>query len=364
IYVDSVSSTINGACFVNDSVGYIAQNHKLAAKTTNGGENWFSIIHPVISSDSHCEDVFFLDENIGFIVGNDDLYNDFIYKTTDGGLTFTEKTNLHNRTLYSVHFKENKGVIVGKGIVGSLKGSFTTDLGETWNSSTFSGTSVVSTLNKVRFISNDTVLAIGESGLIFKSIDGGKNFNYVQTPFNGVGFQGISFKNKDSIYISGRSSSNYGNNNCVLLSTDMGDTWQNIIDTNVVTNKYIIKGIEIDMYNKVWLYGNRSSIFTNAAEQVSVLDNDIINNSFELKQNFPNPFNPITTINFNLSTSSKIELIIYDLLGNKVKELIDEYREAGNHKINFDASNLSSGTYFYTLKANNLLICKKMTLLK
>lgn len=296
----------------------------------------------------------------GFIVGRNSLNSDFVLKTTDGGYTFTTLSNIHNKALNSVHFKENKGVIVGK----NLLGSFTTDLGETWTRSSFIGSPTsTTTLNKVKFITNEIVIATGMGGLIFKSIDGGKTFNYVQNNFQGVTFNGISFINTDSIYLSGWYFSSGYSENYLLLSTNLGDTWVNILDTNVVNSYYFLQGSTIDENGKIWIIGTYSSIFTNA-DIVSIFENESKDFNYSLSQNYPNPFNPITNINFTLSKASNVELVVYDVLGNKVKELLKDYREAGKHEIKINASDLSSGIYFYTLKTDGLIQTKKMNLIK
>jgi Secretion system C-terminal sorting domain len=85
---------------------------------------------------------------------------------------------------------------------------------------------------------------------------------------------------------------------------------------------------------------------------------------FELSQNYPNPFNPSTTIKFSLPTTSSVNLSVYNILGEKVITLLDETKEAGVHTINFNASELNSGIYFYKLETVNFLSVKKMSLLK
>ncbi len=86
--------------------------------------------------------------------------------------------------------------------------------------------------------------------------------------------------------------------------------------------------------------------------------------SFELKQNFPNPFNPTTNINFSLPKSSYVSLKVYDLVGKEVKTLVDGNQQQGTYNIMFDAVNLPSGIYFYTLKTNEFTATKKMMLVK
>jgi hypothetical protein len=75
---------------------------------------------------------------------------------------------------------------------------------------------------------------------------------------------------------------------------------------------------------------------------------------FTLEQNYPNPFNPATTIEYRLSASSDVTLKVYDLLGREVRTLVSERQNSGNHTVTFDAQNLSSGVYFYTLRASGI----------
>lgn len=86
--------------------------------------------------------------------------------------------------------------------------------------------------------------------------------------------------------------------------------------------------------------------------------------SFELLQNYPNPFNPTTKITFKLEQSGLTTLSIYNLLGQKVETLVNEDLQAGTHQVTFNASQLSSGVYFYKLEADKFTSVKKMTLLK
>ncbi len=91
---------------------------------------------------------------------------------------------------------------------------------------------------------------------------------------------------------------------------------------------------------------------------------DIIVNNFVLYQNYPNPFNPVTTIRWDVPVASYQKLKIYDILGNEVATLVDEYREAGRYEVNFDASGLSSGVYIYKLESGTFIKAKQMILLK
>ncbi len=103
---------------------------------------------------------------------------------------------------------------------------------------------------------------------------------------------------------------------------------------------------------------NGSFTFSN----VISVDNNVI--SFELRQNYPNPFNPSTKISWQSPLSSWQTLKVYDVIGNEVATLVDEYKPAGNYEAEFNASNLSSGVYFYQIKAGTFLDTKKMLIVK
>jgi len=85
---------------------------------------------------------------------------------------------------------------------------------------------------------------------------------------------------------------------------------------------------------------------------------------YRLEQNYPNPFNPETTIQFSLPASGKVKISIYDILGRSVKTILDAQLTAGDHSINFNASDVASGIYFYKLTAGKYHATRKMMLLK
>ncbi len=85
---------------------------------------------------------------------------------------------------------------------------------------------------------------------------------------------------------------------------------------------------------------------------------------FALQQNYPNPFNPTTTISYSLPLKSQVELAIYNALGESVMQLVNEEKPAGSYEVNFNATNLPSGSYFYRLRAGTYVKTKKMVLMK
>lgn len=92
-------------------------------------------------------------------------------------------------------------------------------------------------------------------------------------------------------------------------------------------------------------------------------ENTEIDNYF-LSQNYPNPFNPSTTINFGLKKAGNVEIIVYNILGNKVSTLFNGFKLAGSHSVLFNASDFSSGVYFYKIVSDGFIKSRKMLMLK
>ncbi len=111
--------------------------------------------------------------------------------------------------------------------------------------------------------------------------------------------------------------------------------------------------------------------FVNNSTSVEKIDNGLVN-EFRLEQNYPNPFNPTTTIKYTIPTFLNSSLVkggfvtlkVFDILGREVATLVNENQEQGSYKVSFDASNLTSGTYIYTLKVGNFQKSNKMILTK
>ncbi|NUM72148.1 MAG: T9SS type A sorting domain-containing protein [Ignavibacteriaceae bacterium] len=128
------------------------------------------------------------------------------------------------------------------------------------------------------------------------------------------------------------------------------------MDNTVQTGKYSYRLRQIDY--------DGSSAFS------SVVEVDInAPSQFNLSQNYPNPFNPATTINFSLAVDSKVSVKVFNSLGEEVSILTEGNFQAGTHNLNFNASNLTSGVYVYTIEASgidgtNFKSTKKMILNK
>lgn len=154
----------------------------------------------------------------------------------------------------------------------------------------------------------------------------------------------------------------------IFISNDNGVNWKAADNT----------GLEVDNYGntRVWslticdsnlFVGTDWGVFRRPLSQMvtGITNNgNQIPDNFSLKQNYPNPFNPTTTINYSIPKTSFVTIKVYDILGREVTTLINKNETAGNYSVNFNASSLSSGIYFYQLKAGDDVITRKMVFLK
>ena len=91
---------------------------------------------------------------------------------------------------------------------------------------------------------------------------------------------------------------------------------------------------------------------------------DDLPTTYALKQNYPNPFNPSTMISYSLPNNTFVTLKVFDVLGNEVATLVNEEKSAGNFEVEFNASGLSSGIYFYRIQTESFVDTKKLIMLK
>ena len=141
----------------------------------------------------------------------------------------------------------------------------------------------------------------------------------------------------------------------VLFCPDSSITYN---DTLYIANNSLTSLFKVSLHGK-------GEMVTNVKN-----NNNIIPSIYSISQNYPNPFNPSTIINYSLPFESDVTIVVYNILGEEVIKLVEGNKPAGIHKVNFDGSGLSSGIYFYALRATssennkNFLKVKKMVLLK
>lgn len=145
-----------------------------------------------------------------------------------------------------------------------------------------------------------------------------------------------------------------GSHNWSSAAENSNDENTLIIQDDLIANLYLQ-----EFAARYYEANGNDSIFVTGIE-----DNLELPSTYSLSQNYPNPFNPVTNINFSIPQKSKVELNIYNTLGQKVTTLINEEKEVGSYKLTFDAANLPSGVYFYRITADSFNETKKLILLK
>jgi hypothetical protein len=110
--------------------------------------------------------------------------------------------------------------------------------------------------------------------------------------------------------------------------------------------------------------GDVTKVSNHVHSTYTYIEVEVIPDKYELYQNYPNPFNPVTNIKFSLPVASRVKIDIFNILGEKVKTLIEQDIEAGLHAVIFNTENLTSGTYIYRLQTESFTQIKKMLLLK
>jgi hypothetical protein len=225
-----------------------------------------------------------------------------------------------------------------------------TDFGDTWIQ--IQTDSLNETVFGFDIHPNGHIFASTYKGGIFRSTDNGDQWTY-------IGF-------KDTITTLAVNSSgilfvgtpDYG----VFRSSDEGVTWT---PTNSGLTNLQVRSIGIYSNGYVFIGTNGGPVFASLQTTTSAdLKVDELPQQYFLNQNFPNPFNPITTISYSLPKRSLVQIKIFTVLGKEIAVLVNEEQITGNHKIEFNGTNLPSGVYFYRLTTGDFTDTKKLILLK
>jgi hypothetical protein len=151
----------------------------------------------------------------------------------------------------------------------------------------------------------------------------------------------------------------------VFVSSDNGNNWIEITTGLPFNDVY---GVSVFAVNDRYLFagtGEGGVWRRPLAEIITDVNNTTeLPKEFALYQNYPNPFNPRTKISWLLPVSSQVALKVYDILGNEIRTLVSEYKQAGKYETEFNAEILPSGVYFYRLQAGSFVKTKKMLLIK
>jgi len=209
----------------------------------------------------------------------------------------------------------------------------------------------------------------GEHGKVFKTTDGGTNWTRIWQN-NYPAFETVDFVNENFGWIV-TTELLMGSETALFYTTNGGETWD--LQAKLPGTKGSIFMLN---QNTGWYVGGHSVsgdpqvgfIYKTTNGGVSFVEENLVEvtalSEFLLSQNYPNPFNPGTKISWQSLVGSWQTLKIYDVLGNVVATLVDEYKPAGKYEIEWDAGKYPSGVYFYQLNTGEFVNTKKMILIK
>ncbi len=396
--------------FLDKKTGWAVGYSGRVLKTTDGGLTWNSksITSEILTT------VYFLNEKTGFTGGSNGVF----FRTDNGGMTWSTvelNNSFVNDWYFGITFSSPlNGILVG-GYTGRSQAIFrTTDGGNTWQKKTGPSSKF---LCGVAFESLNRGYAVGSLQEILKTVDGGETWIH-QDCANGQQFNSISVCPSGVAVAIGMGGAAFTNSpyliasayHIILGSPNGGEVWKpgtlhNITWTTTVdhwgtsdtTTKLKIQytlddglhwmSIQDSAYRYLgrytWVIPNslsglcrvKISDYTDLdaydiSEKVFTIDNSTATENaqkpyrYELLQNFPNPFNPTTSISYGLAGKEHVTLKVYTILGNEVTTLVNEEKPAGRYSVAFNAANLSSGIYFYSIRAGNFYEVRKFTLLK
>jgi len=385
--------------FLNKNYGAVIKNDGTVLITKDSGNNWTT---NKIQTTNNLKQVVFTSESNGWILSD---YN--LFATKDGGITWTQKTLLNHHMLSCMHFlNDSTGFIGGQDTLDRSMIIRTVDYGKTW---TFSQIDTVfnSTIRHFDFCS-DNVGVANDISTVYKTKNGGQSWSKLPIFVYSIAGGLISSKifSEDTIitsswyaeivaegYLSisnngGKNWSHYGNGQSFhwgikdqyFITKEIGfvSAGSNIYSTTNGGNKWDTLNVNVTKFHFVddknsWGINDQTIMFTKDGWKtffsIDSLTTNIKNltnqkSDFHLYQNFPNPFNPTTTINFSVQKSGFITLKVYDVLGREVATLINENKSVGNYSVKFNADKLVSGIYFYNMRASDFVQTKKLILLK
>jgi hypothetical protein len=221
--------------------------------------------------------------------------------------------------------------------------------------------------------SGTRTLDVNLNATALENLTGQYKINYVITEDNLVYNQsGNSYCTGGSSYVHKWVARNMVNT-ATGENVNTGGTWTNGQVINKTFSTTLGAGwLEANCKLIIFVYKDASPIYTAEIQQsiqtgitmTGINGQPEVPVSFELGQNYPNPFNPVTMIRFGLPKAGVVSLKVYDILGREVANLMNEFKSAGEYIVDFDASSLTSGVYFYSLETQSYKDVKRMVVLK
>jgi photosystem II stability/assembly factor-like uncharacterized protein len=373
--VKGYRSELNKIIFYDEKHGLAAGSQIL--KTSDGGANWISVFY---DSTTFVYDIHIINETFTAAAARGSFL-----KSTDGGLSWLKLYSSPDNTFKSVYFfDENIGLLGADGMV-----MRTTTGGNQWipvlTNPGYSVTDICfyDDLNGILLMSK-----YFSQSLVYKSIDGGITWSLAPLiPENSYLYDCTMLNHETWVIATGGK---------IYRTTNSGNTWNSSFVSSAAAlyffneNSGIAVGYTISTTNDggiTWKVedhmGSTISSIARAGDKLyfagawgAILSSDVVlptsldeheiifEEDYLLDQNYPNPFNPITRIRYSLPGLNTVKISVYDILGNEIAVLVNELKPSGEYNVEWDASNFSSGVYFYRLQAGEFTSTKKLLLMK
>jgi photosystem II stability/assembly factor-like uncharacterized protein len=403
--------TITDVTFLDTLIGFSVTNNFSPSdtgyilKTTNGGDNW--VINATLNRTF--TKIKFINNDTGFACGGTGGGTPYIYKTTNasgswfvlstfGCALWRDMAVLNNDTIW---------VVDSDGLCGGV--FLTTNGGVSWQRQLDLGSQNPAHIymfnRNIGFVAQNTLYKTTNSGTnwfplpgggffdmyfvdsltgwgifsngVRKTTDGGLNWVQQTLPYGGniMGNGASEFMNKnpDTIWAVGESiivSGSPPTRGILFRTTNSGNNWLfQLPDTAIHINRYLFGQFASKQVGWAYSFNPTGIHTTNGGDPIFYTSVKQINSSFPkdfaLGQNYPNPFNPITKFKLQISKLADVKVKVYDITGREISVVLDKKLARGEYEIAFDANELPSGVYFYSLFVDgNLIDTKKMILLK
>jgi photosystem II stability/assembly factor-like uncharacterized protein len=356
------NSTINifieDVFFLNKRLGWAIANDYFfegttILKTTNGGVNWIASRYP--DTTLVLFTVYYLDSLNGYLAG----FSGALLKTTDAGNSWSMSTIDTNTTSHfpirRLAFRNAQYGLACGGVIDITAVAWrSTNFGVNWTALSVAPEPLID----IKFLDSQRALGCGgdfEYGLnIIRSYDGGREWTYENPGLFGIG-QRLAFRTDYEVWIPLGFSLRWA------ASTDTAHT---IIEVPCPDSSAVYDAKFADSTHG-WAVGTNGAIYKFNPLIIGIKKNQ--NNlpaENSLSQNYPNPFNPSTVIKFTITKHTRVKITLYDLLGREVRVLLEDIKDPGEYSLNFNASGLSSGVYFYKIEAGRYTETRKMVLIR
>lgn len=353
-------NSFRSVAFNNESLGWAGGINGSLLKTTNGGANWTKVdtlinpLPPGICDISVVGDSTFY--GAGKYIGPARLI-----KSTNTGITFQSiDLSGYANTCIAVYFKnKDSGYVGGESNIPS-EGSvilYTTNGGDNWTKIYTSNVTPEHVWYIIPFNENILYASVQHympnSMYYLISTNGGTNWNRYEVGNDGQYAEAIGFtRNMTTGWIAS------GTGTGMYQTTNTGLNWTFLNFGQRIHSMFVV--------NDTTVYACGKSIYKYSADIVGIqYHENVLPEEFQiLYPNYPNPFNPVTTIKFYLRFRSQVKLNIYSLKGQLMATLINEFKNPGYHVVTWDASSLPTGVYFYSIMTNGGMSYKKALLVK